>query len=133
MLRLILGIVAGLVVGVALVWGLQMLGHAIWPLPAGVDTHDPEQVKGLIGKMPVMAVAWVAMAYGLAAFGGASVANIVAQGRLAAGWVVVGVLFAMSVATMFMIPHPFWFVGLTVALYLAAGTGAQALFGKRTA
>jgi hypothetical protein len=131
MVRLILGIVAGLVIGMALVWCLQLLGHAIWPLPVGVDTHDPEQVKGLIGKMPVLAVAWVAIAYGLAAFIGASVANRIAQGRLAAGWTVTGLLFALSVTTMFMIPHPFWFVGLTVALYLAAGIGAQALFGKR--
>lgn len=133
MLRLILGIVVGLVVGAGLVYGLQMLGHAIWPLPEGIDTRDPAQMQNLRDLMPPIAVAWVAVAYGIAAFGGASLANVVAQGRIAAGWAVTAVLFALTVWTLFVIPHPLWFVGLAVTLYLVAGIAAQALFGKRAA
>ncbi|HYE45204.1 MAG TPA: hypothetical protein VEA44_05460 [Caulobacter sp.] len=131
MLRMILGIVAGLVVGMGLVYGLQMLGHTIWPLPEGIDTRDPAQLRDLVARMPPIAVAWVAVAYGIAAFGGASLANWIAQGRIAAGWVVTAALFGLTVWTLFMIPHPLWFVGLAVALYLAAGVGARALFGRR--
>ena len=131
MLRIILGVIVGAVVGGAVIYGWEILGHKIWPLPPGLNVKDPEQLKSLITSMPVMAVAWIGIGYAVGVFVGSSVANRLAQGRAVAGWVVAVLLGAGAVWTMVLIPHPLWFVGLTVALWAAAAWAAARWQGRR--
>ena len=55
MKRSIIGGLAGTLAGGATVMILEMTGHAIWPLPAGVDGGAPAQVKSLLLHMPLSA------------------------------------------------------------------------------
>jgi hypothetical protein len=131
MLRIIMGVIVGVVAGGAVIYGWEILGHKIWPLPPGLNVKDPEQLKTLITGMPVMAIAWIGIGYALGVFVGSSIANVVAQGRAVAGWVVAVLLMAGAVWTMIAIPHPLWFIGLTVVMWAAAAWGAARWQGRK--
>lgn len=133
MLRIILGILAGLVAGGSVIYGWELLGHKIWPLPPELNVKDPEQLKTLIASMPAMAVAWIGAGYAIGVFVGASLANWIARGRAIAGWVVAVLLLAGAIWTMVLIPHPLWFVGLTLVLWALAGWLAQRWQGRARA
>jgi hypothetical protein len=51
--RAILAVIAGCVLSVLVVAGLEALGHQIYPPPAGVDLTDPAAMRTLVAQMPV--------------------------------------------------------------------------------
>ena len=109
MLRTILAVVAGAVIGVVVIAIVESIGHMIFPPPEGVDVKDPEQLKSVMDKIPVGAKAAVLVAWGLGVFAGGAVARFIAHAPYAA-WIVAAILFAGAAWTMFMIPHPLWMV-----------------------
>lgn len=118
-MRMILGIVAGIVVAVACVAGIEALGHAIYPPPPGLDPTNPRDIDRLMSMVPIMALVFVVVAWFVGALAGALVANLVAR-RNMAGWIVALLVIAGGVATMVMIPHPGWMWGAGVILPLLA-------------
>lgn len=120
MLRIILGVLAGAVVAVALVAGLESLGHLAFPPPPGLDVSDPAQLAAMMDQVPPAAKIWVVAAWALAAMGGGVVAVLVSR-RGWTAWIVAGLIAAAAVATLFMIPHPLWMQVGAVAGPLAGG------------
>ena len=119
-MRMVLGILAGLVVAFACVAGVEMIGHSIYPPPAGLDLTNPRDVDRLMSLMPPAALAFVLAAWFVGALAGAVVANLVAR-RALAGWIIALLVIAAGVATMVMIPHPGWMWAAGIALPLIAG------------
>ncbi len=119
-MRVILGILAGLVVAFACVFVIEAIGHSVYPSPPGLDLTNPRDIDRLMAVMPVAALAFVMVAWFVGALAGAVVANLVAR-RATAGWVVALLVIAAAVATMVMIPHPAWMWAAGIALPLLAG------------
>lgn len=125
-MKLVLGVVAGVVVAFACVLAIEMLGHRLYPPPPGTDFTDPAQVARLMEIVPPAALAFVVGAWFVGALAGAWVANAVAKRGLA-GWIVALVVIAGGVYTMLTIPHPAWMWAAGIALPLIAAWLAQKL------
>lgn len=132
MLRSILSIVAGFVVAVVVIMALEIVGHAIYPPPPGIDLHDPAALKTIIDKLPRGALIAVLVAWGLGTFAGSLTAALIARrAHLRHAAIVGGIELSCAILTMVMIPHPLWFMAIAVALLpsasIAGGLLAQRL------
>lgn len=130
MLRLILAILAGLVVGILVIGVVEGAGHTIFPPPAGVNLTDPAQLKTAMSQVPMGAKVAVLLGWFLGTLAGASTANLIAGRRRLAGWITAAVLFAFAVWTMATIPHPIWFMAAAALANLAATVLATQGFGR---
>jgi hypothetical protein len=131
-MRMALGVVAGLVVAFLCVFGVEFAGHALYPPPAGLDMSNPADQARLVEAMPAAAKALVLAAWFVGALLGAWTANRIV-GRSIAGWAVALLVVAAGVATMLMIPHPAWMWTGGVALPLLAGWIADRMAARRGA
>lgn len=125
-MRIVLGIVAGMVVAFVCVLGIEFAGHAVFPPPPGTDLSNPAEVERLMSAMPVAALGFVIVAWFVGALAGAWVANAVAR-RALAGWIVALLVICGGVYTMMTIPHPAWMWAAGIGLPLIAGWLAQRL------
>ncbi len=117
--RMILGIVAGVVVGGLVVFVVEGAGHAMFPPPAGTDLSDPEAMKTLIASLPAGAIVMVLLGWFLGALAGAVTAKAIAKRDLAA-WIVGCLFIALTASNFIYIPHPAWMMAAGVALPLLA-------------
>jgi hypothetical protein len=117
--RKILAVIAGLVVGGLVVGGMEAVGHAIYPLPAGLNPEDALALKAYIATLPVGAFLMVFLSHVLGSLAGSAVATL-ASGRssLFPGVIVGALLLVGGIINAVMIPHPLWFVIVDLALYL---------------
>lgn len=133
MIRNILAVVAGAVVAVALVAGIDALGHRVYPLPRGVDWNDPAVVAQVVRGMPVGAFLFAVASWIVAAFAGAWLAARLAPSRkLVHGGVVGALMLAATIANLLMIPHPAWVIlsglaGVPLSAWLGARAGGSAV------
>jgi len=130
-MRMAMGIIAGIVVAFLCVFVVEMIGHSLYPPPAGLDMTNPADQARVMEAMPVAAKAMVLAAWFLGALAGAWTANRIA-GRSLAGWVVALLVIAAGVVTMVMIPHPIGMWAGGILLPLIAAWIAQRLSGSRT-
>ncbi|WP_332770022.1 hypothetical protein [Phenylobacterium sp.] len=130
MLRLILGVVLGVLVGMVVTGVVEGMGHTIFPPPPGVDLTDPAQLSTVMSKIPLEAKVAVLLAWFLGVLAGASTGNLVAGRRAWAGRIVALALFAFSAWTMWMIPHPLWFMASAPVFALLAAFAAERAFGR---
>ena len=119
MLRLIGGIVAGVVLAMATVFVVELVGHILYPV-GEIDMENREAVAAMIAALPVGALLIVAIAWLLGALvGGALAARL--SGRRWAAWVVAAVVALFALATVFMYPHPVWMQIAAIAAPAAGG------------
>jgi hypothetical protein len=127
--RLIFGIVTGIVLAFAAVFAIDLAGHAIYPLPSGLDMDDPEAVAEFIETMPAAASALVLAAFFAGALGGGVAAAAISR-RAWTVWPVAGVLAAAGLAKLLMIRHPLVLQIGSVAAPLLGGFAASLIVRK---
>jgi hypothetical protein len=127
------GTVAGVLVAGLTIAGVEWLGHRLYPPPAGLKSDDLEALAAHVATMPIGALLFVLLAWLLGVFlGGLAAASLAGRRhRLYAG-VVVAVILLGAIANFAMIPHPAWFMALTVLTLPLAGFAAAALAGSRS-
>ncbi|TNJ35212.1 hypothetical protein [Arenimonas terrae] len=119
MLRSILAVLAGILVMGITVAAVQWLGHSIFPPPARVDPTDHDAMIALIASMPVMALAFVLLAYAFGTFLGAYTAATISVAHKRGVAVIIGVLMlALAALNFSVIAHPMWMVVLGVLIPL---------------
>ena len=125
MFRRIGSVVLGLLMGVFVVAAGEMVGHALWPPPPGLDATNPEHLARLMQEIPKAALVAVVVSWALGAFAGGAVAARV--GKSIGPAIIVGViLLAAGVMTMIQIPHPAWMWACGVLVPIpAAWLGAR--------
>lgn len=123
-MKIVLGVVIGAVVAFVCVFGVELIGHTVYPPPEGLDLSNPADVERLMAALPAGAFAFVLAAWFVGALAGAWVANKVA-GTPLAGWIVAALVVCGGVATMLMIPHPAWMWAAGILLPVVAGWLAQ--------
>jgi len=128
-MRVVLGVLAGVIVAVLGVFVLELLGHMVYPPPANLDLSDPEGAARLIAGLPAGAFAFVLAAWFLGTLAGAWTANAIGRSTVA-GWVVALVVICGGVYTMLTIPHPTWMWAAGIVLPLVAAWLAQRFAGS---
>jgi hypothetical protein len=126
-LRSVLAVVAGLVLGSALMMGIEVLNSVIYSLPT-----DPEALKASLSSLPTGALLVVLLGWTLAPLVGGFVAAWIARRAPLVHALVVGLFFlAGGIAMLRQLPHPLWFAILGVAVFLPAACAGALLAPPR--
>jgi MFS family permease len=120
MLRIVLGILAGIAAGVLVFLAIAYLGDLLFPMPAEVDANDPEQVTSAFSSAPLAAKLMLLAALFGGALAGALVADRLALRRWA-GWPIALLLTVFAVGVAFLVALPAW---MQIALIVAPLAGA---------
>jgi hypothetical protein len=130
--RSILAVVLGLVVGACVNMGLVLASPHVIPPPAGVDVRDVESIRASIHLFEPKHFLFPFLAHALGTFAGATVAFLVAVRCRSLFSFVIGTAFlAGGIAAAFMIPAPSWFIGLDLLIAYIPMAWIGALIGGR--
>ena len=132
MARNIISVMAGVILGLMIIMGVESAGHSLFPLPQDVEFNDPQMLKQVMHLIPIQALLAVLAAWALGSFGGGWLAARLAPEKPTAHALFVGcVLMLAGIANLFMIPHPLWFTVIGVLLFIpAAWLGSKLVRGK---
>lgn len=133
MLKLVLGILAGVVAGFVTVFLIEAISGKLYPMPVGLDPTNAEGMKAWIAGLPAGAFALVLTAMTLGALDAAAVAAVIAGRRRMAGWIAGGFIVAATIFNVIAIPHPVWFAVASVVLAMTGAWFGARLGGERTA
>ncbi|TDR37847.1 hypothetical protein DFR29_12321 [Tahibacter aquaticus] len=132
LLRNVLAVLAGIVVGAVVNGALITLSPALIPPPAGVDVSNAESLAKAMPLFEPRHFIMPFLAHALGTLAGALVAYLIAASHKARFAYAIGVAFLCGgIAACFMIPAPAWFMALDllVAYLPMAWLGIQ--IGKR--
>lgn len=116
-LRNILAVVLGFVIGSLVNMAIVMFGPGLIPPPAGVDVSNPESLAASMHLFQPRHFVMPFLAHALGTFAGALVAFLVAASHKAVfAWVIGGVFLLGGIAACFMIPAPVWFMVLDLVV-----------------
>jgi hypothetical protein len=129
MIKNILAVLLGLVVGNIAIMGLHYLGMVFYPLPEGVSMNDPEQLKSYLAIAPLGAFLFVMLAH----LGGTFIAGIstaLVSKNIVTTYIVGGFFTLAGIYNLYMLPHPMWF-NIEAILYLPAAIYGFKLIAKK--
>lgn len=127
-LRNVLAVIVGLVVGGALNMALITVSPHVIPPPAGVDVTDVESLSKSIHLFEPKHFVFPFLAHALGTLAGALLAFLIAASYRSTFAYIIGAFFlAGGIAAAFMIPAPIWFI----VLDLAAGYIPMAWIGTQ--
>lgn len=116
MLRSVLAVVFGVLLGSVIILVVETLGHAMFPPPPDLDPGSPQSLREIpLGALCAIVAAWFA-----GAFGGGAAASLIAKRWAPAAWVVAAAILLLAGAAMAQLPHPFWMIAGAIA---ATGSG----------
>lgn len=131
MIRSIMGLLAGALAGLAVVFVIQWFGHLIWPA-AGVDLNEVGSGARLGAEIPLGAKLTIILSLLAGGFAGAVTAGRVA-GRSWPALAAAALLVCFGVATLLLVPQPVWMQLCAVAAPIAGGLIAYHLLGRSRA
>lgn len=132
-LKNILAVVAGVVLGSIVNMGLIMISGSIIPPPEGVDVTNMESLKASMHLFEPKHFIFPFLAHALGTLAGAFVAALIAATHKMKFALGVGVFFLLGgIANVFMLPSPTWFAVLDlVGAYIPMGwLGGRLAVGK---
>jgi hypothetical protein len=126
-----LAVVAGAIIGLAVIMIAQFINATLFPPPADVDLSTPDGMARAVGVMPTGAFVGLVVGYLLGTTTGAWVgARLAASRHLLVACLVAAVFVAGGVANFMMIPHPTWVPVAAMLAFLVAPIIALRLAGK---
>ena len=129
----ILAVIAGIIIGSVVNMGIIMLSSHIIPLPAGVDPTNSESLKASMHLFAPKHFLMPFLAHALGTFIGALITALIAVKHKMIFALVIGTFFLIGgIANIFMLPSPTWFTVLDlVVAYLPMGwLGGKLAFRK---
>ncbi|MCB9284579.1 MAG: hypothetical protein H6563_10930 [Lewinellaceae bacterium] len=115
-LRNILAVIAGIVVGSVINMGIIMLSSSIIPLPEGVDPSSMESLKANMHLFEPKHFLFPFLAHALGTLSGAWLAARIAANRQLVLALVIGVVFLIGgIMNVISLPAPVWFDVLDLA------------------
>lgn len=117
MIRTLVAVLIGVLVGGIVVAALQAVSMFVFPPPPGMDPANRDSVAAAMAAIPLGALLMVLLSWGLGALAGGWTAARIARPRdpsvakppRFAALVVGFALWVSGLITMIQIPHPFWF------------------------
>ncbi|GAB4334408.1 MAG: hypothetical protein Kow0037_13120 [Calditrichia bacterium] len=131
-LRTVLAVIGGIVLGGVINMGLVILGGKVIPPPAGVNVADPESLKASMHLFQPIHFLFPFLAHALGTLTGAWVAALISRSWQLLPGVIVGAFFLLGgIANVWMLPAPFWFEAADLLLaYIPMGWLGARLAGK---
>jgi hypothetical protein len=130
-LRNVLSIVAGVVVGVVVIALMQMLNAVLFPVPAGVSPTDPAAMATAVRGLPTGAFIGLILGYLLGTTAGCYTAvRIAVEGHRRVAWLVAFVFIIGGILNFRSIPHPAWVMLLSFAAFAVGPQLALLLAGR---
>lgn len=132
-----LGVVLGVVFGMAFMMFLHWTTTFVYPLPDGVSFMDSSnenmaRLHEWFGTLPTTAWLLATVCHGLGCMSGAVVAMLICGRRSLATPLIVGVVFTLcGIMNLSSLPHPFWFPFVDVPIYLAFALVAGVLLKQK--
>lgn len=121
-LRLVLGVVVGFVLGSIVMMGCHIATMPLYPAPEGVDVWDPDQreaVKAWMETLPAGAFVVAALCHWVGTAAGVAIAMLITQRRsLRPAWVMGAVFLVAGAVNLTQVPHPGWFAFVDLPGYL---------------
>lgn len=117
--RSLLAVVAGIVVAMLVIAGVEALGHALFPPPPGLDLARAADEGSLMEALPLEAKLAVVVAWLIGSLAGAVTAIAIAR-RVVPAWMVAVVIAGLGLWTTQLFPHPDWMLASAVVLPLVA-------------
>ncbi len=116
-LRTALALVLGLLVAFVTIMLIEQVSHMIFPLPNDIDWNDSSAATQFMNQLPVAALLLVLFAW----------CSGIILGILTAAWIarrvrgrfvlaIGGFISIAAIANMWMLPHPIWFMALTMVM-----------------
>ena len=124
MLRVILGVVAGIIAGSLCIWGVETLNHILYPYPAGMKANDMEAFKSYIENLPFLGKFMVIVGYAVGALVSGFISTKIAKNGRPTAAVICGLIFlSFTIYNMMVLPTPIWFwiLGILVWTLVLAG------------
>lgn len=110
MLRRILAVLVGLIVGSICITGVEKIGHYLYPPSAEAAAGDMKALQVYINDAPFMALFFIILAYALAAVVSGFTASKISNNGKSTAAVICGVIFLlMTIYMMASLPTPIWF------------------------
>ena len=115
-----MAVVFGIVVTVDLIIAIEALGHAVYPMPDGLDLTDREVLKASVMDAPIAALLLVLGAWLVATLVGGLLACFIAkESPLVYSAIIGGLVLMGTVINLSSIPHPLWFSITSVLAIIA--------------
>jgi hypothetical protein len=124
MLRVILGVVGGIIAGSLCIWGVETLNHILYPYPAGMKANDMEAFKSYIENLPFLGKFMVIVGYAVGALVSGFISTKIAKNGKPTAAVICGLIFlSFTIYNMMVLPTPIWFwiLGILVWTLVLAG------------
>ena len=115
-LRAIIGVLVGVVIAGLVIFGVEMLGHQVYPVPGDLDLNNQQDLADFVATLPIGAFAFILAAWFLGTFlGGFAAAKIAGQHHGIVAGIIAVLVLAGAIFNMINIAHPIWFMGIAVA------------------
>jgi hypothetical protein len=124
MLRVILGVVAGIIAGSLCIWGVETLNHILYPYPARMKANDMEAFKSYIENLPFLGKFMVIVGYAVGALVSGFISTKIGKNGKPTAALVCGLIFlSFTIYNMMVLPTPIWFwiLGILVWTLVLAG------------
>lgn len=118
MIKNVLYVLSGVMIGGAVIYLVESIGHKIYTLPENFDWTDPEVIESHIASLPIGAFVVVLLAYILGSFAGGFMAAVYKNSGLPNVIAVGIVLLLLGLLNMLMIQHPTWFLVVSLMIYV---------------
>lgn len=123
-LRKILAVLVAMIATGIVVGLVQHIGHKMYPLPAGTNPQNPDDIAKYVENAPFMAIFFVIISYAAGALTGGFVSTLIAPDRKKIYAIIIGIIFLItSIYMMVTIPSPIWFwiCGILIWLLVLVG------------
>ncbi|MBI9058954.1 MAG: hypothetical protein JEZ01_14405 [Labilibaculum sp.] len=132
-IRNIVAVLVGLIVGSAVNMGVIMISGSIIPPPEGVDLSNVESLKANMHLFEFRHFIMPFVAHAFGTFAGALLAGTIAVSHKMKFAIVIGLFFlAGGITNVFMLPSPVWFtITDLVGAYIPMAWLASLLFKKK--
>lgn len=116
-LRNIIAVIAGIILGMIVNMGIIMISGSIIPPPEGVDPSNMESLKANMHLFSPRHFIFPFLAHSLGTFVGALVAAKIAANHKFRFALAIGIFFLLGgIASVFMLPSPLWFTILDLGI-----------------
>lgn len=118
MIKNVLYVLSGVIIGGAVIYLVESIGHKIYPLPENFDWTDTKAIENHIATLPIGAFVIVLLAYILGSFAGGFMTALYKNSGLPNVMAVGILLLFLGMLNLLMIQHPTWFLAVSLLVYV---------------
>ena len=119
-MRMLGALLAGMVTAGIAIIVFEMIAHGLHPFPPGVNPEDPAVMTKYLSTVPVSAMLMVIAGHFTGALFGNIVTLLIARQKRLPAIIFSLLMILATVANLFMLPHPVWFMIVDVAVVILA-------------